>query len=281
MNNLLHNDITKSYAPIADKSIELELVLKAKQGCGKSRNQLVNAQLASIKQKAINNLKSHGRSMELLGEAISEGVLCFDTAIENFDPNEGVWFGTFVQPYISAYIGRWCKAQDLIRTPENRQRTKDIIADYLKEQGMSKQEISKFIAKKSKRELNAFKNTILEENGSSAKSVVSFDTPINDSTMTLADTLGADDTADENSDMISFLAEVTKNLTESQKQILNLYINTDINDVEYGHKRSWQAVADRYAIMMGKSMSKQAVNLGFQRICEQVAYRKDAFMEMI
>jgi len=119
LNNQLQNDITRYYKPITDKELELQLVILAKEGSILARNKLLNSQLKAIASIAYKVIKKHSRSDDMINDAYSEAVLSINDAINNFDIESGVWFGTYSHTWFNAAIRRFAKAQDTIRVPEN------------------------------------------------------------------------------------------------------------------------------------------------------------------
>jgi RNA polymerase primary sigma factor len=108
LNNQLQNDITRYYKPITDKELELQLVILAKEGSILARNKLLNSQLKAIASIAYKVIKKHRRSDDMINDAIN-----------NFDIESGVWFGSYSHTWFNAAISRFAKAQDTIRVPEN------------------------------------------------------------------------------------------------------------------------------------------------------------------
>lgn len=118
LTNIFNSEIESSYKVLND-SESLENVLRAKAGCIKSRNKLINGQLKYIRKQAFSIMKKHNRDIDLVPDAISEAIIAFDSAINTFDTTLNIKFSTHVNSWISSYIGRFAKSLDTIRRPEN------------------------------------------------------------------------------------------------------------------------------------------------------------------
>lgn len=181
------HDIRK-FKPYASKEEELEAARHLKDN-PENRNEFINRHLPLV-LAVIRDFKNSHDLYPNINDMVQVGNDALIKAVDKFDPNKGVWFGSYARKCIDGYIKN-LNAQTLVGVPKDkivelgqlnklitecamelcRQPTKDEILEYVGDE-FTKEEIDELYQIKNKIDVYSFDAEIDEESGASLYDIV-------------------------------------------------------------------------------------------------------------